>query len=126
MTTKNKTDILKRGWRMMAEYIDRVKLIHHLQNCIDEVKNTNRITEDFEVCLKVIKNQPLANVEEVKCGQWVVDGFDETYNCYEAHCSNCGMNLEMNFDGDKPYIDLNTAYCRCCGAKMNGWCEDYD
>lgn len=111
---------------MMAEYIDRVKLIHHLQNCIDEVKNTNRITEDFEVCLKVIKNQPLANVEEVKCGQWVVDGFDETYNCYEAHCSNCEMELEMNFDGDKPYIDLNTAYCRYCGAKMNGWCEDYD
>lgn len=76
---------------------------------------------------KIIQHEiPAANVQEIKCGQWVIDGFDETYNCYEAHCSNCEMNLEMNFDGDKPYINLNTAYCPCCGAKMNGWCEDYD
>ena len=55
---------------MMAEYIDRVKLIHHLQNCIDEVKNTNRITEDFEVCLKVIKESNLLQMlKKVKCGQ---------------------------------------------------------
>ena len=103
---------------MMAEYIDRAELIHHLQNCIDEAKNTNRITEDFETCLKAIENQPLANVEEIKCGQWVVDGFDGTCDCYKAHCSNCGMN----FDSVRPYI----AYCPWCGAKMNGWCVDYD
>lgn len=66
------------------------------------------------------------DVQKIKCGQWVVYGFDETYNCYEARCSNCEMELEMNFDGDKPYINLNTAYCPCCGAKMNGWCEDYE
>lgn len=111
---------------MMREYIDRAKLIHYLQNCIDEVKNTNRITEDFEMCLKAVENQPVVNVQEIKCGQWVVHGFDETYNCYEAYCSNCEMELEMNFDGDKPYINLNTAYCPCCGAKMNGWCEEND
>lgn len=110
----------------MAEYIDRAKLIHHLQNCIDEAKNTNRITEDFEMCLKAVENQPVVNVQEIKCGQWVVHGFDETYNCYEAYCSNCETELEMNFDGDKSYINLNIAYCPCCGAKMNGWCEDYD
>lgn len=103
---------------MVAEYIDRAKLIHHLQNCIDEAKNTNTITKDFETCLKAIENQPLANVEEIKCGQWVVDSFDETYDCYEAHCSNCGMKLEMNFDGDRPYIALNSSYCPCCGARM--------
>lgn len=100
----------------MAEYIDRVKLIRHLQNCIDEAKNTNTITKDFETCLKAIENQPLANVEEVKCGQWVVDGFDGTCDCYETHCSNCGMKLGMNFDSDRPYI----AYCPWCGAKMSG------
>lgn len=38
----------------MAEYIDRAKLIHRLQNHIDEIKNTNGIMgmEDFELCFK--------------------------------------------------------------------------
>lgn len=39
---------------MVAEYIDRAKSIHHLQNHIDEIKNTNGIMdmEDFELCFK--------------------------------------------------------------------------
>ena len=65
-------------------------------------------------------------LQKIKCGQWIVYGFDETYNCYEACCSNCEAELDMNFDGDKPYIDLNTEYCPHCGAKMNGWCENND
>lgn len=82
--------------------------------------------EALKIAKQAVEKQIAEDVQKIKCGQWVVYGFDETYNCYEARCSNCEMELEMNFDGDKPYINLNTAYCPCCGAKMNGWCEDYE
>lgn len=108
----------------MKKYIDADKFISYLgfENTKEE-RNENIYAI---VTLQDLDNQIAEDVQKIKCGQWVVYGFDETYNCYEARCSNCEMELEMNFDGDKPYINLNTAYCPCCGAKMNGWCEDYD
>lgn len=108
----------------MARYIDADRFIEYLGFENTEEERDENVGEI--VTLQDFDNQIAEDVQEVKCGQWIVHGFDETYNCYEAYCSNCEMELEMNFDGDKPYINLNTAYCPGCGAKMNGWCEEND
>lgn len=47
------------------EYIERERFVHHLENCIYEARNTNGYIEDFETCLKALKNQPTADVQEV-------------------------------------------------------------
>ena len=39
----------------MVEYIERERLVKHYENYIDEVKNTNGVTEDFEICLKTLE-----------------------------------------------------------------------
>lgn len=105
----------------MKKYIDAEKFIAYLGFENTEEEREENVGEI--VTLQDLDNQIAENVQEVIHGQWIVHGFDETYNCYEAHCSNCEVELEMNFDGDKPYINLNTAYCPWCGAKMNGWRE---
>lgn len=55
--------------KRISEYIERRAFIHHLENCIDEIRNTNGYTGDFETCLKAFKNQPTADVQEVRHGE---------------------------------------------------------
>lgn len=96
----------------MAEYIERERLVKHYENCIDEVKNTNGITEDFEICLRALKNQPAADVAEVKHGKWevVFDGNAKLYeNMFE--CSVCKTTHVGH-----PSVGR---YCPNCGAKMD-------
>lgn len=90
----------------MAEYIERERFIHHLEMCIDNVRNTNGVTEDFEICLRALKNQPTADVVEVKHGRW------KKIQNY-ALCSNC--KHEVNW-GCKDFL---SPYCPKCGAKMD-------
>lgn len=47
------------------QYIERDALIDHFKNCIDEVKNANGCTDDFEICLKAVQNQPTIDAEPV-------------------------------------------------------------
>lgn len=97
---------------MLKEYIDREAFVHHLENCIDEVKNTNGITEDFEICLKALKAQPAADVEEIRHGKWLLER-EPDGKPYCFHCSVC--------DSDFHHIGIKTAYdfCPNCGAKMD-------
>lgn len=81
------------------EYIEREAFIHHLENCIDEIKNTNGYTGDFEICLKALKNQPTADGR----GKWI-----KSKN--ERKCSLCGYFYFTNAKGFN--------YCPNCGAKM--------
>ena len=80
----------------MAEYIERERLVKHYENCIDEVKNTNGITEDFEICLKALKNQHAADVVEVvRCKDCI--NFDNQFsvdNCGWCDEFNCGTSDE--------------------------------
>lgn len=96
----------------MAEYIEREKLIKHYENCIDEVKNTNGVTEDFEICLKALKNQPAVDVTEVRHGKWERK---ENKKVYWYACSLCGEEVPQNEYGDDYFSD----YCPNCGAKMD-------
>ena len=89
----------------MAEYIERDRFIHHLEMCIDNVRNTNGFTEDFEICLRALKNQPTADVAEVKHGKWIE--FDPR-NKMAVKCSNCNYA----FSRLEP-----KNYCPNCGAK---------
>ncbi len=105
----------------MAEYIERKALIHHLENCIDEVNNTNGYTEDFKTCLRLVKNLPAADVEEVKRGKWIWDpnGMDwglGSWQCSECACRN--NNLPMN-NRINPLVFSGSKYCPHCGAKMD-------
>ena len=106
----------------MSEYIGRKALVHHLENCIDEVNNTNGYTEDFKTCLRLVKNQPAADVEEVNHGKWEwfeekhgtpIDGYDYDWGW---HCSNC--KAELSDDYDDPDTPPKMRYCPHCGAKM--------
>lgn len=104
----------------MTEYIERKALVHHLENCIDEVNNTNGYTEDFKTCLRLVKNLPAADVEEVKHGKWIWDpnGMDwglGTWQCSECACRN--NNLPMN-NRINPLVFSGSKYCPNCGAKM--------
>lgn len=100
----------------MAEYIERKALIHHLENCIDEVNNTNGYTEDFKTCLRLVKNQPAADVAEVKHGKWIGKQLDN-FRKYEVTCSNCDWIGIENYDSyDNPF-EFN--YCPNCGANID-------
>lgn len=105
----------------MTEYIERKALVHHLENCIDEVNNTNGYTEDFKTCLRLVKNLPAADAAEVKHGKWIWDpnGMDwglGTWQCSECACRN--NNLPMN-NRINPLVFSGSKYCPNCGAKMD-------
>ena len=98
---------------MAKKYIDAEKLERHFENCICEAYNTNGVTEDFEIALKATKNQPSADVQEVKHGHWIkTDDFTtvEQYAIYKYKCSECGAHVDYGIDN----------YCYHCGAKMDG------
>ncbi len=87
---------------MAKKYIDAEKLERHFENCIDEVRNTNGVTEDFEIALTATKNQPAADVQEVRHARW-------KRVASEYYCSNCTYSMN--------YI---TMFCPLCGARMDG------
>lgn len=91
---------------MGKKFIDAEKLERHFKNCIDEVRNTNGVTEDFENALTATKNQPSANVQEVRHGKWEQENDIFT-------CSECGYQFER--EGYTQFFN----YCPNCGAKMN-------
>lgn len=95
----------------MTEYIERKALVHHLENCIDEVNNTNGYTEDFKTCLRLVKNLPAADVEEVKHGKWVKSSV--------IKCSVCGSCTDIQ--SDEAYEKFIESYCYCpvCGSKLD-------
>lgn len=96
----------------MPEYIERDALIHHFKNCIDEVKNTNGCTDDFEICLKAVQNQPTIDAEPVVHGRWIREDHQDIWGkqvSYEK-CSACNIYSPNR---------LKTKYCGMCGAKMD-------
>lgn len=85
----------------MAEYIERKSLIDHLNQ--SAAKHYSRAVE----C--VIEQEPAADVEPVRRGQWKPAGFTFMGNCVD--CSECGYRIAAS-------IGQNWNYCPKCGAKM--------
>ena len=98
----------------MKRYIDADKLIKELSNTQKTWgKRLGTSWWSHSVKLKdnmirCINEQPLADVEEVKHGEWK-EFYDEGYKC-----SSCGTLFITHFAIEK------SNYCPKCGAKMDG------
>ena len=64
-----------------------------------------------------IKNQPTADVVEVRHGEWQYEQLDE-YKFYKVTCPYCDAYYMGNYDAYNEPDDFN--YCPNCGAKMDG------
>ena len=61
----------------------------------------------------IIENEPSADVQPVRHGTWIHDGFDTPHGVDWMHCSECGKR-------DKYCQAAITNYCSDCGAIMDG------
>lgn len=89
----------------MKEYIEREALLQELAELYDNIDPRWQRGRDTRLGLtmakKVIENQPTADVQEVRHGEWIESGCD-------VICSECG------------YIEsAKTPFCSECGAKMD-------
>lgn len=88
----------------MAEYINKRELIDNLRKFAPEHYS--------ELIHMLIRNQPTADVVEVKHGKWT-DAYISGVHHYR--CTNCGEYIEAIWTAN---FDYN--YCPNCGARMNG------
>ncbi len=82
---------------------------------IEAVEAAEKISEKYSIPLHelvdVFKDIPSANAKEVVYGHWKYnDGLD-------LECSRCGRLALTPFYS---YVQYRSAYCPCCGAKMDG------
>lgn len=94
----------------MARYIDADKLIAdgwHLEK-VEPTMWGRMISQ------RGIKSVPTADVEEVKHGEWIEDGYYDN----PCVCSYCGAEAMHN--NKIPKTHIRTPYCSQCGAKMDG------
>ena len=87
---------------MPDEYISRETALKDFESC--NAENPNWTPQRVKTLLL---RQPAADVAEVVHGRWIPHD-DGVFTC-----SECG-NAESN----------DSYYCRLCGAKMDGGCED--
>ena len=122
----------------MAEYIER-EAVHRLVRSLSRYtwrnpdKSKYRVTVDVDDVQFGIDKIPIADVVEVRHGEWVEDG----YNDIPCVCSCCGAEaqytstFEETFDYDweenlvpcgyeEHKVYIRTKYCPHCGAKMDG------
>ena len=111
----------------MAEYIERESLLKDIEN------DSMAVLFDKTSAIHHIKNQPAADVAEVRRGKWIqkehlvplardCEPFD--YDCYDYtthsenvkywHCSHCDYEASR-------YMKPMYKYCPNCGTKMVKW-----
>ena len=92
----------------MARYIDADKISSYIREnfSIDKTKNAD-ICFAFIDLMNWLDDQPTADVEEVKHGEWIY--FYDTKGIKRCKCSECITS----------YGCLDTPYCPNCGAKMD-------
>ena len=96
------------------EYIEREAVAPKYRRMITFAKSDEARRSTYE-CLKILANEPAADVVEVRHGEWV-DKPTGAYGRCQTWCSACGKHsgiggIESN--RHKPY-------CPNCGAKMDG------
>lgn len=103
----------------MARYIDVDKLAETIKYYYEHTgdQSTNAEHYAYGVALKEIEKLPTADVEEVKHGEWknvaVYNGI-----CI-ATCSNCRQQI-VEIECNATVFKFENAFCRKCGAKMEG------
>lgn len=73
------------------------------------------IAETIDKIYGKYDSRPLADVEEVKHGEWKIKTDD--YDCQYMMCSCC---KEEFYPVDEDTVDTTPNYCPNCGAKMDG------
>ena len=99
----------------MARYIDADTIIQKLKDAVERVK-PNEVTKDIvNDVIKLLQNEPTADVQEVKRGKWIEEFAKSTINRLTGEdstivyrCSRCGR-----------YESQKEPYCNC-GADMRG------
>lgn len=92
----------------MARHIDAEKLKCSIDSETDSIFDWDMTIEElyYNLC-KLIDDEPTADVQEIKHGEW-----REHNKIYI--CSQCGYSFE-----NEGYIAFFN-YCPCCGARMDG------
>lgn len=96
---------------MMQKYIDKDNLYERLEKrCYEIAKycggpETKQYMRGFQEAINILKNEPAADVREVKHAKWLPYRF----GLEVVTCSNCGAVYE---GGD------SFRFCPKCGAKM--------
>ena len=86
----------------MAEYIDREAMLEQIARRESLMVGDKMISID--ALREVIMNRPVADVEEIRHGQWVFDT-----RTIVPRCSVCGEDA---------IAETVSSYCPWCGAKM--------
>lgn len=91
------------------EFIERGALLETIGEMYDfadpRFKRGRDIRREMMVVRKITENQPTADVQEVRHGEWLEDDYGY------CHCSNC------RYEHDSP--ECITPYCPECGTKMD-------
>lgn len=91
----------------MAEYIEREALLNDLEKSIVvscKTENIPQVQRALSKIINCIKDQPTADVAEVRYGKWIEDRNQYT-------CSECGYYYFAN--------NVKDNFCARCGAKMD-------
>lgn len=101
----------------MAKYIDADNLINELSAACMPIyeKGITGILGDNSSIADIINEQPTADVQEVKHGDWLKPGNDPIDN-KQWICSECKGLTETAYYCGHCYYN----YCPNCGARMKG------
>lgn len=97
------------------EYIEREALIRTIENIPDNelLGNDNTTFVELPTVLDIISEQPTADVQEARHGEWEL--IDECAN-EGVYCSNCHKKVyRAKYANQK----VKSNYCPNCGAKMD-------
>lgn len=114
----------------MAEYIEREAAIDEIEGATWYHISCQKNLVEGAACeadalykatdiYNVLKSAPIADVQEIKHGEWTKD---DSGGCY---CSACGWYADYDYDY-VTYVTNNGLgngdfnYCPHCGAKMDG------
>ncbi len=86
----------------MKEYIDKDSLVGAF---LDKKFSTTESSIKYGEAINLIQNQPAADVQEVRRGNWIINS-----DGYYPYCSECGS---------EPKSGELTLYCSYCGAIMD-------
>ena len=103
----------------MSRYIDADRVMEEI-----EWIGGHNLCEWHTIGVKaLIDRQPIADVVEVRHGEWK-DRFENKYANHYYECSVCGKSAldgtKYNQLGNPEIIEVLSDFCPHCGAKMDG------
>lgn len=115
----------------MSDYIDRAALGIGL--CNRDVFENKGYADGWNAAVKILKEAPAADVQEIKHGKWIEDGYCDI----PCVCSCCGAEAQYTSTFKETFVYdreenlcstgyeerrkyIRTPFCPNCGAKMDG------